>query len=235
MVGAMTVDTPTFRDEYLAGMRASWPFAVGAGVFGATLGLSAANAGITAAEIATMSAIVFAGASQLVAVGMIDSGAPFAAIVAAVFAVNARHLLMGAAIAPQLKNDRPLAKWTSLLVMVDETWALSIARQRTQPTAAAFLLGAGTLLWLFWMAATVGGNVFGGLLPDPEVLALDFLGVAVFVGLLIIIGPTKNDIAPFAVAAVASPLLAWVLPGSWNIIAAACLGAAIAALRVRRI
>ncbi len=219
------------RTDFFAGLNASWPFVPGVLVFGATLGLSAAEAGLSALEMALMSTFVFAGASQLVAVGMIGDAAPAVAIIAAVFAVNARHLLMGATIAPQLRNDPPAVKWGSLLVMVDETWALAVSRHRTVPTGAWFLLGAGALLGTFWILVTVGGNVFGALLPDPDILALDFLGVAVFIGLLIIIRPTKADIGPFAVAAVTSPLLLYVLPGNWNIIAAACLGALVAALR----
>ena len=68
--------------EFFEGMRASIPFAIGAGVFGVTLGLAASQAGLNAVEMGFMSATVFAGASQLVAVGMIEQAAPMGAIIA---------------------------------------------------------------------------------------------------------------------------------------------------------
>lgn len=219
--------------EYFEGARASVPFAIGAGVFGVTLGLAASQAGLTAVELGFMSATVFAGASQLVAVGMIEQAAPATAIIAAVFAVNARHILMSATLAPILKNQHPVLRVWALMWTVDESWALTMARSKHAETGAAYLLGLGSVLCASWMISTVSGVHLGDLVVEPEVLGLDFLGVSVFLGLLVLLQPTRHHIAPFAIAAVLSPLLAGVLPGSWSIIIAACIGAAFAAMRAK--
>lgn len=220
-------------DEFFEGTRASIPFAIGAGVFGVTLGLAASQAGLSAVDLGFMSATVFAGASQLVAVGMIEQAAPATAIIAAVFAVNARHILMSATLAPVLKNQHPLLRVWALLWTVDESWALTMARSKNTETGAAYLLGLGSVLGSSWMISTVSGVHLGGLVVAPEVFGLDFLGVSVFLGLLVLLKPTRHHIAPFAIAAVLSPMLASILPGSWSIIVAACCGAAFAALRAK--
>ena len=217
--------------EFFEGMRASIPFAIGAGVFGVTLGLAASQAGLNAVEMGFMSATVFAGASQLVAVGMIEQAAPMGAIIAAVFAVNARHILMSATLAPVLRNQNPVLLVWSLLWTVDESWALTMARSKHAETGAAYLLGLGSVLGASWMISTVSGVHLGDLVVSPEVFGLDFLGVSVFLGLLVLLRPTRHHIVPFVIAAVLSPLLATVLPGSWSIIVAACCGAAFAAAR----
>jgi predicted branched-subunit amino acid permease len=217
--------------EYFAGARASIPFAIGAAVFGVTLGLAASQAGLNAVEMGFMSATVFAGASQLVTVGMIEQAAPATAIVAAVFAVNARHILMSATLAPILKNQNPVLRVWALLWTVDESWALTMARTKHMETGVAYLLGLGSVLYGVWMISTVSGVHLGDLVVSPETFGLDFLGVAVFLGLLVLLQPTRHHVAPFAIAAVLSPLLGSVLPGSWSIIIAACVGAAFAAWR----
>lgn len=220
-------------DEFFEGMRASIPFAIGAAVFGITLGLAASQAGLSAVEMGFMSATVFAGASQLVAVGMIEQSAPATAIIAAVFAVNARHILMSATLAPILKDQHPLFRVWALLWMVDESWALTMARAKHAETGAAYLLGLGSVLGGAWMISTVSGVHLGDLVVAPEVFGLDFLGVSVFLGLLVLLQPTRHHIAPFVIASVLSPLLASVLPGSWSIIVAACCGATFAAMRAK--
>ncbi|MRG70224.1 branched-chain amino acid ABC transporter permease [Alphaproteobacteria bacterium HT1-32] len=217
--------------EFLAGVRTALPVSVGALVFGLTLGVTASQAGLSAVEMGLMSATVFAGASQLVAVQMFDQGATLIAIATAVFAVNARHMLMGATLTPLIRSHpRPL-RWLALLMMVDESWALTMARSRQVPTGPAFIIGAGCLFFPIWLSATMAGVWFGDLVPDPRLFGLDFLGVAVFIGMLALLQPKRRDLPPFIATAVLSPLLATVLPGSWSIIAAASAGALIAAVR----
>ena len=220
-------------DEFFEGMRGSIPFAIGAGVFGITLGLAASQAGMNAVEMGFMSATVFAGASQLVAVGMIEQAAPATAIVAAVFAVNARHILMSATLIPVLRDQHPLLRIWALLWTVDESWALTMARSQNKETGAAYLIGLGSVLGMSWLASTVSGVHLGELVVEPKTLGLDFLGVSVFLGLLVLLQPTRHHIAPFAIAAVMSSLLADLLPGSWSMIIAACCGAAFAAIRAK--
>ncbi|MEQ9327941.1 MAG: AzlC family ABC transporter permease [Rhodospirillales bacterium] len=216
--------------EFLAGARAASPIAIGVVVFGLTLGVTASQAGLSAVEMGLMSVTVFAGASQLVAVQMFDQGATLVAIATAVFAVNARHILMGATLTTLVRDHpRPL-RWLALFLIVDESWALTMARAKQLPTGPLFLIGATLLLYPLWLASTVAGVWLGDHAPDPKLFGLDFLGVAVFIGMLALLKPSRANLVPFAVTAVLAPLLAGILPGSWSIIVAATIGAGVAAV-----
>jgi len=74
-----------------------WALAV---VIGTIFGFTARQGGLSLLEAAAFSAILFAGASEFAAVGLVAVGAPWASIVLVVWLLNARHLLYAASIAP---------------------------------------------------------------------------------------------------------------------------------------
>src|SRR5438876_382120 len=77
-----------------------WPVFITAVVVGIGFGLTARQAGLGVVETSATSVIVLAGASQFVMVDLLRTGAPAPLIVLAVLLLNARHLLMAAAIRP---------------------------------------------------------------------------------------------------------------------------------------
>ncbi len=212
------------------GARTALPLAVGAGIFGAALGVLAAAKGIGTLEIGLMSALVFAGASQVVSVEIWSSPMPVAAILVATLAINSRHLLMSATLSPWLGQMRTPQALGCCFLLVDESWALSVVRQRAGATDAGFLVGAGLALYACWVGGTLLGHGLGALVPDPARFGLDFLGVAVFLCLLILLRPGRADVVPLVVAAVATLDLAAVLPGKWHVLLGALAGALAAAL-----
>ena len=66
--------------------------------FGLLFGFVANSSGLPLVIVASMSLIIFAGASQLVAIILITNNQPILAIVFTVVLVNLRHLLYGAAL-----------------------------------------------------------------------------------------------------------------------------------------
>lgn len=84
--------------------------------FGLVFGVAARQAGLSLAEASLMSALVFAGSSQFVAIGIWGSPVPVFAVVLATLIVNARHLLMGRRCAPGTAASpgaRPMARSSS--------------------------------------------------------------------------------------------------------------------------
>ena len=70
--------------------------------FGAAFGLAATQKGLEPLQAVLMSATVFAGASQFAAVDMWGAEVSVLPMMAVVFAINSRHLLMGASLYPML-------------------------------------------------------------------------------------------------------------------------------------
>ncbi|HEY6058865.1 MAG TPA: AzlC family ABC transporter permease, partial [Candidatus Limnocylindrales bacterium] len=104
----------------------SFGIALSAGAFGVVFGLTARNAGESLAEAMAMSTVVFAGAAQFAAAGLIAQGAPWPAIVLLTALLNARHILYGAALLPWLR-ERPRRERAAMAhFLTDEAFALSL-------------------------------------------------------------------------------------------------------------
>lgn len=209
------------RPDFISGLRDGLPLAISIFAYGLVFGVLARQAGMTTAETLFMSAIVFAGSAQFAAVAMLNTGAGTLQIILAVLLLNLRHLLMGASLAPYLKNVRPWKLAVLAHGLNDESYALTISRFQRQGGSAAYFLSVGLATFIGWMASTAVASLFGNIIGDPRRYGLDFAFLGVFIGLLV---PQLTDHASrvSAVAATITALLAArYLPGNWYIILAA--------------
>ncbi|ELY44254.1 AzlC family ABC transporter permease [Natronorubrum sulfidifaciens] len=206
----------------LSGLRAGFltcvPIAFGVAGYGVAFGVLASQAGLSVAEATLMSATVFAGAAQIIAVELWTEPIPIAALVVTTFAVNLRYSLMGAALQPWLGRLSPTKIYSSLCLMADENWALTMREFRAGNGRGAFLLGSGIALWLFWVVSTILGTVAGGSVGDPNRYGVDFILVAVFVALVVELWDGRSTLAPWIVALATSVVAAELLSGQWYIL-----------------
>ena len=77
-----------------------------------------------------MSLLVFAGAAQFIVMDLWHPVLPVATIVITVFAVNLRHVLMGAALYPWSRSLTPAQRYGSAFFITDENWALTMRELR---------------------------------------------------------------------------------------------------------
>ena len=124
------------RAGFLRGARATLPLTVGLLPFGLVVGVLAQAQGLSALEQAAMSALVFAGASQILALELWTDPAPIASATLAAVAVNLRFALMGPALAPWIDAVRGWRRWLMVGTIVDHAWALAIAEMRAGRHAA---------------------------------------------------------------------------------------------------
>ena len=117
------------RSEQIAfsvakGVRQAFPIVLGYAPIGAAYGLLAQQAGLGLWPTLGLSLFVFAGASQFMAVSMLQNGMETAVIIGTTFIVNFRHVLMSASIAPYLGSWKT---WQRLLLggmLTDESFVL---------------------------------------------------------------------------------------------------------------
>jgi len=193
-------------------------------------------AGLSVAEIALLSLVLYAGSAQFVVASMVAAASPAAAVVVTVFFVNLRHLLLSAALAPALSK---LPAWKNALVgaqLTDETFVIAWGRTATGGALTApWMWGLNVSAYLAWAAANVAGALLGCAFGDSRALGFDFALTAVFAALLVLqmkAAPVRVPaIVVAAVAAVLAIALSQVLPGTWFVIvatlAAATLGFAL--------
>ncbi|MFC4621292.1 AzlC family ABC transporter permease [Comamonas nitrativorans] len=225
----LSAPTPTMtlnRHEVWHGFRHLLPISLFVAVFGLAFGLAAVQTGLGGSAIVLMSTLVFAGAAQFATLDLWGTQVPVIALAITVFAINARHLLMGATLYPWLRHLPPAQRYAVMLVASDANWALSIQALGRNETGRGLglLLGGGLALWLFWILGTWLGLFMGSAIADPVRWGLDMV-MGCFL-LTMVIGGPKNPrmLAIWAVAAGAS-LLAWgYLPENSHVVAGAIAG-----------
>ncbi|KPN32215.1 azaleucine resistance protein AzlC [Halolamina pelagica] len=217
-----------------AGFRRCLPVAAGVGAYGLVFGVVARQSGLSVAEAALMSATVFAGAAQLIAVELWADPIPVAAVLTTTVVVNARYVLMGAALRPWFARLRPSHSYGSVFFLIDETWAVTMGELSEGRGQGAFLVGSGVAVWLFWVAATVAGASVGAAVGEPSRYGLDFVLPAIFIAIAVGLWEGKSTLLPWVVAFAVAIVAAGALPGRWYILAGGVAGSLVEVIRVGR-
>lgn len=226
----------SWTSEFRAGLKAIAPVIVAAMPIGLVFGAVAATKGLSPLETALMSALVFAGGSQFVAMDIWTHPASWTTLGFAAFLVNIRHVLMGASLGRKMGAFTPWQKYLGALVMADENWAMAEARARKAPLTPAFFAGLSVLFYLNWIVCSLAGALLGAFLGDPAVIGLDFAFPAVFIVLVMSFWKGLATGMVLMASAAASILVYVLLPGAWYIAAGAAAGlvAAFATGRFRK-
>lgn len=193
-------------------------------IFGAAFGLAATQAGLNETVIVAMSTLVFAGAAQFAALELWGRDVSLAAIAITVFAINARHLLMGATLYPWLQHLTKTKRYGIMLVVSDANWALSMQAFGNRQPGMGLLLGGGLVLWLSWVIGTWIGVLSGGAIHDPKALGLDRV-MACFLLAMVVGGDKSLRLLIIWIVAACASLLAYrYLPENSNVIVGAVAG-----------
>lgn len=195
--------------------------------FGAAFGLAATQKGLEPLQALLMSATVFAGASQFAAVGMWGSEVSLIPLIAVVFAINSRLLLMGASLYPMLRDLSPGRRYGILILLTDANWAVSAQEYQSGKRNLEVILGGGLVLWMAWIVGTWLGVYFGGLLQNPKALGLDMV-LGCFLLAMALGGKKSPRILVAWTVAAFSSLAAWHwLPPNTHVVVGALAGGVI--------
>jgi len=185
-MNSATLSTTDPAESPLASaFRQALPIILGYVPVGFAYGVLAQKSGLSALNTLLMSALVYAGSAQLIAVGLFAAAANPLAIVATTFVVNLRHLLMSAALAPYLGrwNKTRLALFAAQ--MTDETFALHANRFARNETGPAETFGINVIAQSAWVGSTALGLAASTLITDVRPIGLDYALPAMFIGLLL--------------------------------------------------
>ena len=213
-----------FRREASDGFRAISTLIIAAAPIGFVFGAVATGNGLSPLETVLMSALVFAGGSQFVAMDLWTHPASWTALGFAALLVNLRHVLMGASLERSLGLFRPWQKLPTLFVMADENWALAEARARKTALTPAYYLGLAFPFYLGWVASSLAGALFGALIGDIATYGLDFAFPAVFIVLLTGFWKGRETGVVLVASGLAALTVHALVPGAWYIAAGALAG-----------
>jgi 4-azaleucine resistance transporter AzlC len=164
--------------------RSIWVLGLAVGVFGLSFGVLATTAGLTVAQASAMSMLVFTGASQFAAVGVIAAGGSLASAFGSALLLAARNAAYGVALAPSLGRRTLGRRLLAAQLVIDESTAMAVAQPGRRAREHAFW-ATGLAVFVCWNIGTVVGAVVGDAIGDPEVLGLDAAFPAGFVALAV--------------------------------------------------
>ncbi len=177
------------------GLLASLPIALAYFPVAVSFGVTAAKTGFSFAEAAFMSIVIYAGASQFLAVALLAGNASPLLAVVSLLAMNARHLLYAPALLTLVRQTGASAvstrwSWFWAHGLTDEVFASAAARVagRQLRWGEAWQAGIGLGAYAAWVSGTIVGALLGGGAFErwPAVdAALAFLMPALFLSLLL--------------------------------------------------
>lgn len=212
----------------LAGMVEAVPLVLGYFPIAFSFGVAATRAGMSGWEALALSVIVFAGASQFLAIALVTGGTPFWLGALIMGAMNLRHVLYGPVVLARAGGGarRFAALWS--FVLTDEVFGAALgAMARGMRFSEGLMAGLGFSAYAAWVLGTgLGAWAGGGALEGfPAVAAgLDFMLPALFLALLLSI-LNRRQVPVILVAGVATVIGTWEVSGTVGLLAGMVSGA----------
>lgn len=219
------------RADFFQGVRQGTPVCISAAPFGALFGAVAVANGQTIAEAVLMSLTIFAGASQLVGIELFGHNIAAWVIVLSIFAVNFRHILYSAAMAPFVRHFTAVEKFFAFFLLTDPQFAETVRRGESgRKVSFSWYLGFGLVIYLPWQAMTALGGVFGQLIGDPKVIGIDVLLPIYFMALVLGFRKRANFLPVVAISGAVSVISYHTVGSPWHVSIGAIAGMALAAV-----
>ncbi len=230
-----STSTPSIPPAPLLSWRGYWhghryiiPLLPGIIVFAAAFGASAFAKGLTLLEALAMSALVYAGVSQMVGLEMWRSDwnlVALAGLVMVTVAVNGRMALQSASLQPWLSEHPRLTNYLQLAFLTDANWMIGERYRAQGGRDLGVVIGAGVGIWIVWVLGTVPGYLLGSLVSNPARFGLDMVVPILFAAMGVSLWKGRISLCTWPVAALVS-LGTWALvPGYAYIVTGALAGA----------
>ncbi len=171
--------TPGLRQGAADGI----PIVVGYFPVAMAFGLLAKTVGVSFLDACLFSLVVFAGASQFMALDLIRAGIATADIVLATFLLNLRHMMMSAALAVRLREVRRGLLPLIAFGVTDESF--SVAALKAGKLTAPYMLALNGVAYAAWFAGTAVGYLVGAVLPAAIQNSLGIGLYALFAAILV--------------------------------------------------
>lgn len=171
-----------------------------------------------------MSLLVNAGASQVVATTLFDTGAPLWVALGTALIVNARMFIYSTSIAPVFAQTPGWIRPILGHMLVDQNYASTMAkgRHRDDIDVVPYYIGAWVALAGVWQLSNLAGALLGPLVPASW--GLDFAVPLVFLAMLAPAVKDRTAVGVAIVTGIAAAVLVPVLPLQSGLIAALVAG-----------
>ena len=209
------------------GARMCGAMVPGTVVFAAAYGTLAAQKGLTFGETVVMSALVYGGASQLVALEVWSNPLTLATVLSLAVVtgiVNARFILMGATLRPWFAALPQWQAYAALNGTVDATWLIAVRYRAEGGSDASVFAGAGLALWIVWVTSAIPGYLLGAFIADPKRFGFDLMVPIFFAALFVPLWRGARRAVGWVIAGLVALIVSYLVPGWWFIVIGALTG-----------
>ncbi len=196
------------------------PIALGYIPIAMTFGVLSKTAGVSLGESFLFSSMVYAGASQFMAINMIMLGSDFSQIIIATLLLNLRHFLMSASLSQRM--DVRSSKLLPLISFGVTDEAFSMASSCEGRIPPLLFMGIHLIIYVSWVAGTLLGYLAGEVLPSPLSSSMVVGLYAMFIALLV---PQMKESGRISFLVLLSGIInsairgTGTLPRGWDIVA----------------
>jgi len=170
------------QGAFFLGTSKILPLCVAVLPWGLLAGSMAIQAGLTTAQAVAMSALVFAGAAQLMTLGLVMAGTPAITIMISVFLITTQHYLYALYFRDTVSRLPLKQRLLFGFLLTDEMFAVGIHKRQHY---IYYLLGAGSCFYLAWVMFSICGIFLASSLPNLDQYHLDFSIVATFIAIVV--------------------------------------------------
>ncbi len=165
------------------GLKDGIPLIIGFIPVAMAFGVLARSVGVSLMECFLLSACVFAGSSQFIALNLLAIGTGFGEIVLTTLFVNSRHFLMSTTIAHLMSQEEKYKKPLMAFGIIDEVF--SVASLKDGQITDKYMFGLQLAAYSSWVGGSIAGYLVGGFLPAVIATGMGVALYALFVVLLI--------------------------------------------------
>jgi len=219
------------RHDFWIGVKRGVPIVIAGAPFGLLFGAIALDNGFSISEAIFMSAVIYAGASQMVGLDLFGQNIAPWMIVLSIFAVNFRHVLYSATVGRRIRQFTFMQKAVAFFLLVDPQYAeVEIRSEAGKKISFAWYMGLGLTIYICWLLETLIGALFGNLITDPYALGIDFLLPIYFLGMVMSFRHREHWWPVVVVSAICA-VVAYKFVGSpWHVTLGAAGGVLLAAV-----
>ncbi len=197
-------------------LRAIVPVILGYIPIGFAFGLMLSSAGFSFLNALSMSIFIYAGAAQILAVGLFSLNASLVEIAIVTFLVNSKHMFYGLSLFEKFKimgKKKPYM----IFSLTDETYALLVATKCPPDLSAKKVyFNIAFLNHCTWILGTAVGALLGSFMQF-DTRGMDFALTALFLVILVEQWKSYKTKIPFIIGTF-SAMIAWFFLGKQNIL-----------------
>ncbi|BAY44934.1 inner membrane protein YgaZ [Scytonema sp. HK-05] len=211
--------------QFRKGLQAAIPIVIGYIPIAVSFGIISTEKQLSVTASVFMSATVYAGASQFMAVSMLSVGTPIFEIVITTLFMNLRHIIMNLSLLPQLHGMSGTKKALFSLGITDETFAVASLTKDNDIRTVPGMAGLIMFSFLAWVGGTMLGSWIALFIPEVISRGMSVALYAMFIAVLVPALRQNGKYLLVVTAAIAiNAVLQNFISSGWSLVIAIVLG-----------